>query len=361
MLGKRPEYCCDSKQRKALQHNNEMFVSPIHQHSKLGVFTPYIPKETVYSRATYNPKNKVTDEIKDRDAIIKALIKRIGLMSPKDSRVAILQEQINSIRREVDYLTSHRDRALKQRDDLLQYLTINTDKVVPIEAVRQIIMPPEAHIVTPDILTPIGSTEDQFEELPEGQPVSNFSTGPMGGDADIKQQLDEAPEGSLSAPSGAAPESESAPSGAAPESESDSDNEGVQSESDNESVDTEADYEEYHRLKELDKWDNDDVNSYMELIERRPELSEEPEEPEEEEEEPKAEEIAPEEEKKMSKFIKKLEYNINYVKPTTMFSFLKSEGMDTERIKKGKGYKKALIALIKKNDLEEKLKDYIGK
>jgi hypothetical protein len=195
MLGKRFHHCCDNSQRKNIQ-NSELFMSPVRTKSKLDIFTPYIPKETVYSRATYNPNNKVTTEIKDRDAIIKALMKRLSVMSPKDSRVSILQEQINSIKREVEYLRNHRDKALKQRDDLLQYLTINTGKVVPIEAVKQVITSkfPQGK----GLMTPIGSKEESFERLPEGQPVGKFSTGALGGDADIKQQLDEAPEGSMS-------------------------------------------------------------------------------------------------------------------------------------------------------------------
>jgi len=371
MIGKQ-YHCCDSKSRSR---------SSVHAKSRLDVFSPYISVETALSRATYNPNNKLSTELKDRDAIIKALMKRISLMSPKDSRVSILQEQVNTIRRELDFLKSHRDKALKQRDDLLQYLTINTGKVVPIEAVRQVVTSRMSR--GNQLMTPIGSAEQAFENMPEGQGVGKFSTGPMGGDADVKQEQDEAPEGSFNnsssqtiAPSsmstgtgtemftreqstsaqpmtvesgtepdlvtreqGMTAEPQTVEMGTEPQSESDYENE-----SDTESEPgTEADFEEYQRLRDLPVWLGDEADEFNAIMERHPEFDPEYFGEEEEVEEPD-----------------KRPFNINRdVTPTQLNEFLQFKGVTYNPLGRRRGYKSELIRQVKKNNLEDQLERYL--
>jgi len=177
----------------------QLFQSPIHSGSKLGKYVPIMTRDTLYNKLIYRPHNKYNDAIREKNAIIKMLVRRLHMTSPQDTRYTIIQQQLESLNKQVAQLTAQKNDLFAKRDELLRYATENAGNVVPIDAIRQVMT---GKLSPREALIP--STERYVDQLGEGiesdegaseMPVKAFSTGPLGGDADIKQEQDEAPEG----------------------------------------------------------------------------------------------------------------------------------------------------------------------
>jgi hypothetical protein len=141
---------------------------------------------------------------------------------------------------------------------------------------------------------------------------------------------------------------QTAETGTEPQSESDYESE---SESDIQSEPgTEADFEEYQRLRDLPVWVGDEADEFNAIMERHPEFDPAywegsqagQEEPEEERE----------------RYTRPFDINRD-AKPTEMNEFLHYKGIMYNPLGRRRGYKKELIRLIKKNNLEDELRQYL--
>jgi hypothetical protein len=174
----------------------QLFQSPIASKSKLGQYIPIMTRDTLYNKLLYRPHNKFNDAIREKDAIIKMLIRRLHITSPKDTRYTIIQQQLEALNKQVADLKEQKNELFAKRDELLKYATEHAGNVVPVDALRQVMT---GKLSPRRALIPAHQRyEDELSEstAPESEAgVSAFSTGPLGGDADIKQEQDEAPEG----------------------------------------------------------------------------------------------------------------------------------------------------------------------
>jgi len=192
------------KKEPAVRENktdyHQLFKSPLASQSRLGKYTGTMTKQTLYNKLTYHPHNRIEELLRDKDAQIKMLNRRLTRTSPSDSRYTIIQQQLESLSRQVQDLKMEKQDLLNKREQLLRYATEQAGNVVPVDAVYDVMRgrpPAPRPLISPQMIgEPVGAPEDTFQNEDGGEGVGNFSTGPIGGDADIKQQQDEAPEGS---------------------------------------------------------------------------------------------------------------------------------------------------------------------
>ena len=192
---------CSSCRRSSSRNGQELFTSPVHQKSNLGRWTPTMTKETFYNKMCYRPHNRFNQLIGDKDAIIHMLLKRQAMTSPIDSRYAMISQQLEQLQNQVSELKKQKAEMLEDRNALLRYATEHAGNVVPVDAVYHAMSGkiPKMKIEN-GVLRPVGAPEDTYEDEDGGQKVREYSTGPLGNGADIKQEQEEDEEGSDESP-----------------------------------------------------------------------------------------------------------------------------------------------------------------
>ena len=183
---------CGSCSRCRSKSRMELFTSPLHSKSNLGKWTPMMTKETFYNKMVYRPHNKFNELIRDKDAIIHMLLKRQAMTSPHDSRYAMISQQLEQLQNQVSELKQQKMKMLEDRNALLRYATEHAGNVVPVDAVYHAMTGRIPKMkMEDDVLRPVGSPEDTYEDEDGGEKVGGYSTGPLGNGADIEQEQEE--------------------------------------------------------------------------------------------------------------------------------------------------------------------------
>ena len=204
--------CCSSCRRGVKSEYKELFASPYVTTHKLGVFRPMMRKDTMMHRLAYSP-NVYSHQIKDKDALIYAMLHRLSRMSPEDGRYAMYNSQLQQLQGELSDLKQRHSAMEQGRSSLISYATQNAGNLVPADAIgpilsgdwssfkpfsRPVIKPvevPEEPTVTEGVTYDPGSTTS---------PMASLENAPS------PDAIEEAPpsEAPASAPAPSAPQSE---------------------------------------------------------------------------------------------------------------------------------------------------------
>jgi len=149
----------------------DLFKSPLHYKSRLGVYQPTMSKTAAYSKLSFSSKEN--QKIKDLSVMVNLLNSKINRMGAQNPKRPILSGQLRNYQNSLNELKEHETKRLNERNELLKYIESNNGETIPAASVYAFLTNkplPLRPTVAPKTIPDAGMVSSQ-EQPPADQPV----------------------------------------------------------------------------------------------------------------------------------------------------------------------------------------------